>query len=122
MASVRLLIFLVLLLALRTAGAEVVDKMASIPQLWTTNGAIAVALAAIGFLAPRSLIGIALAFALALLFAWPPAVEPEFLPEALRYFGPEYEGHAQASQLLIPLGLVAGYALGWWRLRRRNAV
>lgn len=118
----RVFIALVFLLTLRTAGAEVVDKMASIPQLWITHGVIALALALIGLFAPKSLIGIVVAVTLSLLFAWPPAVEPEFLSEALRYFGSEYEVHAQASQLLVPLGAAVGYAAGWLRLRGRNAI
>lgn len=123
MAKERTIAFVSLVLCSFAARGEVVDKMATIPELWTHSLVVTVVLAAIGFLAPRSILGMVVVGAISLAFVWPPAVEPEFLPEAIRHFGPRYGLHAQASALLIPLGAGVGYALGRWRRnRRKNAI
>jgi hypothetical protein len=122
MAHKRTIALVALVLCSFAARGEVVDKMATIPELWTHSLVIATALAVVGFFAPRSVLGMVIAAAVSLAFVWPPAVEPEFLPDALEHFGPSYGFHAQASVLLVPIGAGIGYIFGWWRKRRKNAI
>ena len=108
MTTARVPISLALALAAQSTSAEVVDKLASISQLWVTAAVMGFALAVIGLFAPRSWIGAALVVALCLMMTWPPAVEPEFLSEAILHFGAAYESHARVSRLLVPLIGVGG--------------
>jgi hypothetical protein len=117
----RALALLVLTGAAEMAHAEVADKLASMPQLWLTGALVALVFAMASYFASRHAVACGVVVALAILLAWGPGVEPEFLPEATRAYGAEYELHAKASRLLILLGAAIGLAAGWVRRRRANA-
>lgn len=117
----RALTLLVLTGFVEVAHAEAADKLASIPQLWLTGALLALVFALASCFASRDRVASGVVVGLAILLAWGPSVAPEFLPEAIRVYGGEYELHARASRLLIPLGAAIGLATGWVRRRRANA-
>lgn len=120
MAPLRITFPLIFLFTSDMLHAEVVDKLASVPQLWGANAILASVFFVAAFFASRSLGLFAVIFGSAILLVLPLGIESEFLSEAIHVFGPSYEVHAIASQLLIPLGAVLGAACAWWRKKKNN--
>ncbi len=116
----RALVLLVLSGVVEVAHAEAADKLASIAQLWLTGALVAIVFALAGYFASRLRVAGGVVVGLAVLFGWGSGVDPQLLPEATRVYGADYELHAKASRLLIPLGAAIGLVTGWVR-RRRSA-
>jgi hypothetical protein len=105
----------VLLLFQAPAYAEVIDKIASIQQLWATNLLLAIVVGALSYVFASRLLLCSLLFLTAISFAWPPVVPIDFLPEASKTYGPNYLLHAQISALLAPAFAAISFGLKRWR-------
>jgi hypothetical protein len=107
-----------------SAQSEVIDKIASIGQIWVTNSVIAAVAALAAYALRKRIASLVVVFALAVVFAWPPVVPIEFLQEAEAHYGSHYSTHAQAAALMVPIAALLGFIFGGFTVRRtekRNA-
>lgn len=102
---------LVLLSCASGANAEVIDKIASIEQLWVTDAVIAMVAALVTYALSARFLPAAAMTLLAGAFAWPPVIPAEFLSEATAHYGSLYAAHAEAAALMVPTAVVAAFAL-----------